>query len=136
VIWPHRNSPVGSTTDPHIGTSPDKYWDTIRNAMGSTLTYANRMNLVAMTPQPELSSTHYCLANPGSEYLVYQPSTGAFTVKLLAGTYQYEWLDPSTNRISLSGTVAVSGDNQSLNPPFRGDAVLYLHTATDREENH
>jgi hypothetical protein len=136
VVWPHRNSPAGSTADPHIGASPDKYWDAIRNAMGSTLTYANRMNLVAMTPQSELSSTHYCLANPGFEYLVYQPSTGAFTVRLLAGTYQYEWLDPSTNRIRLSGTMAVSGGNRSLDPPFRGDAVLYLHTATDREENH
>jgi hypothetical protein len=136
VIWPRRNFPAGSTADPLIGTSPDKYWDVIRDAMGSTLTYANRMNLVAMTPQSQLSSTHYCLANPGSEYLFYQPSTGAFTVNVLAGTYQYEWLDPSTNKISQSGTVAVSGGNRSLDPPFRGDAVLYLHTATDREENH
>jgi hypothetical protein len=39
--------------------------------MGSTLTYANRMILVDMTPQPSLSSTGYCLANPGAEYLVY-----------------------------------------------------------------
>lgn len=126
VVWPHRNSPGGSTPDPYIGTSPDHYWEAIRDAMGSTLTYANRMNLVAMTPQPSLSSTRYCLANVGVEYLVYQPSAGAFNVKLLAGTYQYEWLNPATNRIASSGTISVRSDASTFTPPFRGDAVLYL----------
>jgi hypothetical protein len=45
--------------------------------MGYTLAYANRMNLAAMTPRPDLCSTEYCLANPvasGAEYLVYLPS--------------------------------------------------------------
>jgi len=129
VVWPRRNSPSGSTSDPHVGTRPDSYWDVIREAMGSTLTYANRMGLVAVTPQPPLSSTGYCLANPGAEYLVYQPSSGPFSLDVLVGTYRYEWLDPSTNRIALSGTISVSGGNQSFNPPFRGDAVLYLHVA-------
>jgi len=127
VIWPHRNAPRGSTLDPHIGTVPDSYWDPIRSAMGITLTYANRMNLGAMTPQPFLSSTHYCLANSGFEYLVYQPSSGTFTLKLSAGTYYYEWLNPSTNRICASGTFSVSGGDRLLTPPFGGDAVLYLH---------
>ena len=64
VVWPAsytlsggpvvRNSPEGSTADPKIGVKPDSYWDVIRDAMGSALTYANRMNLVAMTPQPSL----------------------------------------------------------------------------------
>ena len=127
VVWPLRNSPVGSTADPNIGAKPDNYWDVIRDAMGSTLTYANRMNLVAMTPQPSLCSTHYCLTNPGDEYLVYQSSPGTFTLNLLAGTYQYEWLNPSTNRIVLSGSLPVSDGNHVFSPPFRGDAVLYLH---------
>ena len=127
VVWPERNSPGGSTADPHIGTTPDDYWNVIRDAMGSTLTYANRMDLVAMTPQPFLSSTHYCLASPGLEYLVYQPSSGSFIVDLLKGTYQYEWLNPTTNRVVSSGDLSVSGGNRSFRPPFRGDAVLYLH---------
>jgi hypothetical protein len=127
VVWPDRNSPAGATADPHIGTAPDDYWGVIRDAMGSTLTYANRMNLVAMTPQPSSSSTQYCLANPGSEYLVYQPRWGSFTVKLLAGKYDYEWLDAATNRIVESGTLPVSDGIHSFRPPFRGDAVLYLH---------
>jgi len=39
--------------------------------MGDTRRYAEKMNLAAMTPHPELVSTRYCLANPGEEYLVY-----------------------------------------------------------------
>jgi hypothetical protein len=135
VVWPGRNSPVGSTADPHVGAKPDHYWDDIRDAMGSTLTYANRMSLVAMTPQPNLSSTQYCLAIPGSEYLVYQPSSGAFALDLLAGTYEYEWLDPSTNKIAASGSVSVSGGKRSLAPPFNGDAVLYLHAVASTNRN-
>jgi hypothetical protein len=134
--WPNRNFPEGSTVDPDVGVRPDKYWDVIRNAMGSTLTYANRMNLVAMTPQGSLSSTGYCLADPGVEYLVYQPSSGPFTVNLVAGTYQYEWFDPSTNTISSSGALSVSDGNHSFSPAFSGDAVLYLHFVTPRERNH
>jgi hypothetical protein len=136
VIWPHRNYPIGSTPDPHIGKRPDDYWDGIRDAMGSTLTYANRMNLVAMTPQTSLSSTRYCLANRGSEYLVYQPSGGPFTLDLLTGTYHYEWLDPSTNKIVSSGNVLVSGGKRLLTPPFSGDAVLYLHAASLGDRAH
>jgi len=134
AIWPGRNAPEGSTADPEVGAKPDHYWEVLREAMGSTLTYANRMNLVAMAPQPSLSSTHYCLANPGAEYLVYQPSTGSFTVNVLAGAYQFEWFDPSTNRIALGGTLSVAGGHRSFTPPFGGDAVLYLHAATATEK--
>lgn len=135
VIWPRRNSPAGSTADPNTGAKPDNYWDVIRDAVGSTLTYANRMNLVTMTPRPNLSSTQYCLASPGSEYLVYQPSAGTFTLDLLTGTYEYEWLDPSTNKIGSSGSVSVSGGKRALTPPFSGDAVLYLHAVTVANRN-
>jgi hypothetical protein len=133
VVWPGRNSPEGTTADPRIGIKPDSFYAAIRDAMGSTLTYAKRMNLVAMTPQSTLSSTRYCLADPGSEYLVYQPSAGPFTVNLVAGTYQYEWLDPSANRISSSGALSVPDGNHSFSPAFSGDAVLYLHVVTPRE---
>jgi hypothetical protein len=136
VLWPDRNAPEGTTVDPYIGARPDKYWDVLRNAMGSTLTYANRMNLAAMTPQSSLSSTHYCLANPGVEYLVYQPQSGAFTLNLVPGNYHYEWLNPATNSIASSGTLPVSDSHHTFSPAFGGDAVLYLHVVTSRERNH
>lgn len=127
VVWPRRNSPKGATADPHIGAAPDSYWDALRDAMGSTLAYANRMNLVTMTPQPSVSSTHYCLGNPGTEYLVYQPSEESFTLNLVAGRYQYEWFNPSTDKIISTGAISVTARVHSFTPPFMGDAVLYLH---------
>jgi hypothetical protein len=125
--WPERNYPEGSTADPEVGVRPDKYWNVIRDAMGSTESYANRMNLVAMTPQGSLSSTGYCLANPGVEYLVYQPSSKPFTLRLAAGLYEYEWFNPATNLVGGTGVVTVAEGNQPFTAPFAGDAVLYLH---------
>jgi hypothetical protein len=124
--WPNRNTPEGSTSDPDVGVKPDRYWDVIRDAMGSALTFANRANLVAMTPQSSLSSTGYCLANPGKEYIAYQPTSGNFTVRLAAGTYNFEWFDPSSNRVLSTGTMAVPDGGHKFTPPFRGDALLYL----------
>lgn len=128
--WPKRNYPTGSTADPDVGVQPDLYWKIIRDAMGVTLTYANRMNLVAMLPQGSLSSTGYCLANPGREYLVYQPLVKPFTLQLPAGRYQFEWLNPETNVVAATGETTVHGSDQTFTPPFTGDAVLYLHGPT------
>ncbi len=44
-----------------------------RAAMGHMRRYADQMNLITMIPRPDLASTRYALARPGSEYLVYQP---------------------------------------------------------------
>ena len=126
VVWPGRNVPAGKTADPRIGVEPDPFYAPIRDAMGMTLTYANRMGLIAMTPQPSLCSTHFCLANPGTEYLVYQPYDGHFSVNLGAGTYHYEWLDPTSNRITSSGVLSVSKGDHTFTPAYKSDAILYL----------
>ena len=52
-----RNNPNGST--------PDPYWDPLRDAMGLTRRYATRMDLAETAPHGELASSEYCLANPG-----------------------------------------------------------------------
>jgi hypothetical protein len=124
--WPNRNSPAGNTADPNVGTAPDTYWDVIRDAMGPTLTYANRMKLQFTKPQPTLSTTGFCLANPGTEYLVYQPVAKPFTLQLAPGTYQFEWFNPDTNLVGKTGSITASGREQSFTAPFPADAVLYL----------
>jgi len=96
-----------------------------RQAMGQTLTYANKMNLASMIPQGNVSSTGYALANPGAEYLMYQPGSGAFTVMLDAGNYAGEWFNPTAGQTSSGGTVN-GGSTQTFTPPFSGVAVLYL----------
>ncbi len=127
-----RNKPVG--TDPnesHFGLSSDPYWETIRVAMGRARSYAVKMNLAASTPQSDLSSTAYCLANPGVEYLAYQPSSSeSFTVKLLPGTYVYEWFNPTLGTTHDIGTFTANNGNRSFSAPFTGDAVLYIRNKT------
>jgi hypothetical protein len=113
-----RNHPSGNT--------PDPYWDTLRVAMGDARLYADRMNLAAMTPQNALSSTNYCLASPGHEYLVYQPAAGGFTVDLQAGVYNYEWFNPAVHAVESTGSFTAATGSRSFMSPFNGEAVLYL----------
>ena len=112
-------------TSNNWGVAPAR--DDIRNALGHTRTYANRLNLAAVSPRGDLTSTRYALANPGSEYLVYQPGTSSFTVNVQAGAYQVEWFNASNGQTSSGGSMTMSsGGSCSFTPPFAGDAVLYL----------
>lgn len=97
--------------------------------MGDTRRYAERINLAAMTPQEVLSPTKYCLADPGEEYLIYQPKKEEFAVKLPEGKYAVEWFDPESSKAVRADSVT-GGDEQRFTPPFRGDAVLYLTRIT------
>jgi len=114
-----RNNPVGG--------KPDPYWDTIREAMGRTRTYAERMNLAATAPHDELASTKFCLADAGREYLVYLPKGGEVTVDLSAATGELavEWMDAIAGTITRAEPTA-GGGRRTLKSPFTGDAVLYL----------
>ncbi|MBO3803742.1 MAG: hypothetical protein JTT11_07750 [Candidatus Brockarchaeota archaeon] len=101
-------------------------WIAGRAAMGHARQYSERVDLANMRPVNELSSTGYCLANPGSEYLVYQPESGTFAVKLEAGSYRYEWFNPRTGSAAGEDILTVPGGSRSFIPPFGGDAVLFL----------
>ena len=72
---------------------PDAAFEPARYATGDTRRFAERMNLIAMEPRDDLSSTGYTLASPGEEYLVLQPGDkgGPFTVMLEPGNYSAEW---------------------------------------------
>jgi hypothetical protein len=108
--------------------APDPKYDNIRDNLGYTLRYADRMHLASMKPDGSLTSTGSCLADPGSEYLVYAPSGGAFTVNLSAAhsRLQVEWFDPATGKTVPAGTVEGGSAAQAFTPPFKGDAVLSL----------
>lgn len=101
-----------------------------RKAMGHTLMYARKMNLASMKPNNWLSSTGYCLADPGKEYLVYQPKSGAFKLMFGPGTFQCEWFNPETGTAVPGEVVSTKGEEKSFSPPFEGDAVLYLKAAS------
>ena len=98
-----------------------------RRAMGHTRKFAQRVDLARATPQPHLSSTGNCLAAAPREYVVYQPRPReAFHVELVAGKYDFEWFDPSAQRLRGSGQIAVDGGRVKFKAPFEGDAVLWL----------
>lgn len=101
--------------------------ESTRRAMGQTRKMADRMNLARMTPRNDLASTTYCLANPGQEYLVYQPRENeGFSIELIAGTYRFEWLDPTEGTTVDSGQIEVSDGYRRFEASQKGDAVLYL----------
>lgn len=109
--------------------SMNKVWDLedARKAMGHTLRFAERMDLARVVPRGDLASTKYCLANPGSEYLIYLPDGGEVKVDLSAavGTLKVEWFHPATGQTLSAGSIA-GGATRSIKAPFEGDAVLYL----------
>jgi hypothetical protein len=104
------------------------------------------MNLAAMLPHGELASSGYCLANPGSEYLVYLPVKRGrrFFRKLpsdwfaesietdlsrAAGDLQFEWFEPDTGTTVASGTIVGGGKHTFAAPVRGGGLVLYIHTS-------
>ena len=126
--------------------------ESIRQAMGMTLAYANRMNLSSMRPRGDLASSGYCLANPGEEYLVYLPlevpwlesrrffrrfkqqirnARRLFATKVTLDLsshpeeFRVEWLNPSSGEIKKGGSVK-GGTKLSFTAPFKGDAILYV----------
>jgi hypothetical protein len=110
-----------------LGDRFDPRFELLRRNMGYALRYARRVNLAAMTPQSELASTGFCLADPGKEYLVYLPEGGAVTVDLSAvsGSIAVEWFNPRSGA-TMQGQTTSGGRKCSFRAPFEGDAVLYL----------
>lgn len=117
-----------------LGLPFDPQWEPVRVNMGYVRRFANRLDLAAMRPRGELSSTRYCLTDaaaylrrPGKEYLVYLPDGGGAQVDLSAakGHLAVEWFNPSTGKTIVSDAVE-GGRRVGFQAPFSGDAVLYL----------
>src|SRR5215204_4034092 len=120
------NPPDSSSGSPSFASlEPARY------AMGDTLRFAREMDLVAMEPRGDLSSTGYTLANPGEEYLILQPDEKAypFTARLEANTYSVRWHSVGSRETKDAGKVTVENHgNTTFTAPFAkaGPAVLYL----------
>ncbi|MFC1557912.1 DUF6298 domain-containing protein [candidate division KSB1 bacterium] len=105
-------------------------WEAIRKNMGYTLAYAEKINLDKIKPRNDLSSTGFCLAVPGSEYLVYQPEKNSpFTIKLEPDTYSYEWFDPVSGNIKRTGQIKPDGADITFKVNFPEGSVIYLKSA-------
>ncbi|MFN3650882.1 MAG: right-handed parallel beta-helix repeat-containing protein [Armatimonadota bacterium] len=98
-----------------------------RRAMGQTRRLAQRIDLASMLPQGELASTRFCLANPGTEYVVYLPRGGEITVDLTGspGELVVRWIHP-TDGTEAPAEPASGGGRRAFKAPIEGAAVLYL----------
>jgi hypothetical protein len=107
---------------------PDPKWEVTRQTMGRVRRFAESLDLAKLAPRPRLSSTGYCLADPGENYLVYQgdPRGSRFTVDVEAGAYSAQWIDPTTGRVVSRDTVEAEGGRRRFDGPRRGAAVLKL----------
>lgn len=111
-----------------LGKPFDPQWDPIRKSMGMTRQLANRLDITTMTPQNDVASTGYCLAEAGTKYVMYLPRGNEVTVDLenVSGSFSVRWLDPSTMTRERGGRVD-GGAKHTLKSPFgEKDAVLIL----------
>lgn len=127
--------------DPHQGADWVSSGDS--RTMQTMARYVDMVSLASMRPYPDLSSTTYCLADPGNAYIVYQPlkageaptQTGkVFQLHLKPGRYEYEWFNPTTNEIAQAGHVIESTGVLNFTPPFNDHAVLFLKRNTKNPE--
>jgi hypothetical protein len=107
----------------------DPEWvEPIRKSMGYTMDYAKRINLINMLPDTSLASSGYCLADRGSEYLVYLPEGKEVTLDLTdaSGNLTVEWFNPNTGETIVQGKIR-GGHVPVMRSPFGDDnAILYL----------
>lgn len=103
-------------------------WQEIRLAMGYTRKFAIKMDLINMTPDKHLSTSGYCLAYKGNEYLIYMPDEKRTEIDLSpeSGTFNVQWFNPN-NGISQSGSPIKGGGKVKLISPFNSeDAVVHI----------
>ena len=102
-------------------------WDPLRRAMGHVRRLSQRFNLAEMSPHDKVSSSKFCLAQPGEEYLVWISNGGETAVDLTSapGTFAIEWIHPTDGSVTERGTVD-GGALRGFLPPLQTDMVLHL----------
>ena len=98
-----------------------------RRAMGQVLRLSRTIDLAKSMPHNELTSTGYCLTEPGVSYIVCAPQGGTFSLDLSAvsGDFTAEWIDPVAGTRSPAGQTA-GGAQQTFSTPSDTAMVLIL----------
>ena len=105
---------------------PNPEWDATRQAMGHARKLSEQIDLATLTPLPNLASTGYCLANPGTAYLVYHPRNAPreLSIQFQIGRYRLSWLDASSGKRVSETSFPATGVPQSINCPIPDAALL------------
>ena len=123
----YDNSP--GVSDPSYDPNDPK-WEAIRKNLGYARTYANKMDLAHAIPHAELAGSGYCLAIPGSQYLIYAPGGFSVTAHLetvpSTDSFTVEWFNTTTGVSTVLPLPVSGGTAQVLNPPSTGGDVVLL----------
>ena len=113
--------------------APTDAFEPARWAMGDTRHFADRVDLIAMTPDVDVASTRYALVNEGREYLVLDAAAGGrpFTIQLPPETYTVEWFGITSRTTVVGDPVLVGADAAiGLSGPFGTEpSVVHLRRA-------
>jgi len=114
-----------------FGAGDASKWEPLRRALGQTRIWAERIDLGAMTPQPELTSTRFCLACVAGnqpELLVYVPKAGPVRIDLrpVPEPLKVTEFDPESGRLS-SLPASRPGEWYEWTAPGPGPCLVHLH---------
>ncbi|HEX5579463.1 MAG TPA: hypothetical protein VFY43_07345, partial [Candidatus Limnocylindria bacterium] len=114
--------------DPTAGFPSYDSLEGARVALGDVRRLAQRLDLAAMLPASAISSTRYALANPGREYVVFQPEEGTISVDLPAGSYASESFGLADRAWQPGELIAIEGTGPTAfaAPESGGPWVLHL----------
>jgi hypothetical protein len=97
--------------------------------------FFNQVGLWKMEPADSLVGTGHCLANPGVEYVVYQPEKRDFTLKVENATRGLvaDWYNPLTGETAKAEN-AKTGDCHFVPPKDWSNGPVVLHVGTAPRE--
>ena len=97
--------------------------------------FFNQVGLWRMDPDDSLVDSGHCLANPGLEYVVYQPERREFTLKVekAGGRLVAEWFNPLTGERAGADN-AKNGDCHFVPPAGWSNGPVVLHVGRAAKE--
>jgi hypothetical protein len=108
-------------------------WRRVRHNVGKAVEYAAKLDLANVALRDDLASTGFCLAKPGSQYVVYQPGRGSFTVSGLRPgvSYHYELYSTEQHKVVAKGLCKPFGPTESFESQSEA-VVLYISSTPER----
>ncbi len=102
--------------------------DMMRKNLGYTNQLASRIDLLSMIPLPALTSSSYCLANRGEEYLVYLPDTTMVRLDLsdAKGRFRTEWFSPDSGEFTKTKNLKGGRMIELISPSGKTGTLVYL----------
>ncbi|TWU42691.1 DUF6298 domain-containing protein [Novipirellula artificiosorum] len=119
---------MDSYMDFRVGSpkQPDPKWNPTRDAMGAARRLSEQLDLSHMKPLPELASSGFCLADPGTSWVVFHPGGDSLSVQTGRGRWRATWLDPITGKAVSHRDVDSAEVWVSFKPPRPGRWVMLV----------